>query len=241
MKRRTFIKNTSLAVVGLATPREFPFLDKTPFNELVGKDHPKLFGSGHKLRLDAHNAFLKMKDAAGKTGINIEVVSSYRSFDHQKRIWTRKYNQNIKEGLSKEKAIGKIIEYSTIPGTSRHHWGTDIDIIDGKPKQPKQVLNPKHFTDNGPYQKLKLWMDDHSESFGFYLVYDNNPDRTGFKYEPWHYSYKPLSQLYIRELDKPRLIDLIKKEKLAGSILMDTDFLLEYYENYIKGINQKLL
>ena len=33
--------------------------------------------------------------------------------------------------LEPKKAISEIIRFSTVPGTSRHHWGTDIDIIDG--------------------------------------------------------------------------------------------------------------
>ena len=36
-------------------------------------------------------------------------------------------------------------------------------------------------------------MDKNSEKFGFYIVYDDNDKRPGFEYEPWHYTYKPVS------------------------------------------------
>ena len=47
--------------------------------------------------------------------------------------------------MDDDAAIDKIIEYSTLPGTSRHHWGTDIDIIDAEPPEEGDVLLPKNF------------------------------------------------------------------------------------------------
>src|SRR5690625_7396566 len=83
--------------------------------------------------------FNLMKKAAKEKGFNIHVISSFRSYSHQNRIWERKYRDFRNRGLSHQNTIDKIIEYSTIPGTSRHHWGTDLDIIDttkGFPKNP---------------------------------------------------------------------------------------------------------
>ena len=48
--------------------------------------------------------------------------------------------------MDDEAAIDKIIEYSTLPGTSRHHWGTDIDIIDAGPPEVVMFCFPKNFT-----------------------------------------------------------------------------------------------
>lgn len=242
MKRRDFIKTSTLSGIALTSLswKIFSF-NHISYDELIGKGNPQLYGTGFKLRKNAHDAFLKMKTKALKDGIKIQIVSSYRNFDHQNRIWTRKYDKFTKQELSPEKVIKKIIEYSTIPGTSRHHWATDIDIIDSNTVQPKNVLMEKHFHGNGPYCKLKEWMDKHSESFGYYLVYTNNGNRKGFKYEPWHYTYKPLSKGYLEEYQKINLLEMLQKEKLSGSEHFTEDFINNYIEQNILDINPKLL
>lgn len=242
MRRRNFIKTTSLAALAISSLPLYSFYQgMISYDELIGKGNPTLYGEGFKLRKEAYESFLKMKSEAKKEGINIQVVSSYRNFDHQNRIWTRKYSKFTKQGLTPKNALNKIIEYSTIPGTSRHHWATDIDIIDGNSKQPKHVLNEEHFHGNGPFCKLKEWMDKHSESFGFYLVYTNNANRNGFKYEPWHYSYKPLSKGFLKAYQKIDLFNMIQKEKLFGSEHFTKNFIDNYINQNILDINPKLL
>jgi len=242
MKRRIFLKKISLSGIMLSIiPLNVFSKIQLPSNELIGKGNPKLFGVNYRLKKEAHTAFIKMKSEALKKGINIQVISSYRSFNHQNRIWTRKYNSYTQQGLTPEKAINKIIEYSTIPGTSRHHWGTDLDIIDSNPKQPANVLNEDHFHGNGPYCKLKEWMDSYANSFGFYLVYTDNANRKGFKYEPWHYSYKPLSKNYLEDYQKLNLIKILKQENLKGSQFITEEFIKNYINDNILDINPKLL
>lgn len=211
------------------------------YNELIGKGTPDLIGHGYKLRQEAHEAFLKMTNAALESDIHIEVVSSYRSYAHQNRIWMRKYNQNINNGLSPEASIQKIIEYSTIPGTSRHHWGTDLDIIDGNVKRPRNVLNPLHFNSDGRFSKLKSWMDNNANDFGFYLVYTESKNRKGFKYEPWHYSYKPLSKTYLDNYLKYDLKSIITEERLLGNEYFSDAFIDSYLQQNILDINPELL
>ena len=164
------------------------------FEELTGKVLPKKSNNPHKLRGEVYEAFLKMAKAAKKDGIEIQIVSGYRSFSHQQRIFDRKYKKFTAQGLTPEAAVEKIIEYSTIPGTSRHHWGTDIDIIQKNAFQPKNLLIASNFENNGPFCPLKEWMDANATQFGFKLVYTNDPNRKGFKYEPWHYTYLPTSK-----------------------------------------------
>ena len=171
MKRRHFIKSAFASGIAFSVIPQLAFQSDTnqlSYEELIGKGNPNLYGNGYKLRKEAHEAFTRLKTEALKSDIRIQVVSSYRGYDHQNRIWERKYNRNINNGLSPQESINKIIEYSTIPGTSRHHWGTDLDIIDANVAQPSSVLQPRHFEENGCYRKLKLWMDEHANAFGFY-------------------------------------------------------------------------
>ena len=209
--------------------------------ELIGKGNPELFGDHYKLRKEAYLAFKKMQAEALKSDIKIGAVSSYRSFAHQKRIWERKYKSNQANGLSPQENIKKIIEYSTIPGTSRHHWGTDIDIYQTNAKQPKGILLADNFHNNGAYCKLKEWMDTNAATYGFYLVYTDLPNRNGFKYEPWHYSYKPLSSQYLKAYKQLAISKILKADKLLGNEKFSKAFITKYTKENILDINPELL
>jgi len=230
-----------MGLVGLSSMSFADFESKISKDDLMGKGTPTLVGEGYKLRKKANQAFLKMKSAALKQGIKIKVVSSYRDYKHQNRIWERKYKRYTANGLSPIKAIHKIIEYSTIPGTSRHHWGTDIDIVDGSVKQPKNVLLEKHFHNTGPFTQFKTWMDHNANDFGFYLVYTNKKNRKGFKYEPWHYSYAPSSVPMLQEFKKIDIKTELQKAILMGSPHFTSAFIQQYMKENVLDINPKLL
>lgn len=207
---------------------------------LIGKGNPELFGDGIGLQDQAYKAFLEMQAAAKKDGISIRVVSGYRNYSRQKAIYERKYNLYTKDGLTPEAAIEKIIRYSTIPGTSRHHWGTDIDIIDGSKKVTGDVLVPSKFHGEGPFCKLKEWMDKNASDYGFYIVYTDNPNRKGFKYEPWHYSYQPISKPMLDAYLKLDIIEILKSDNLLGSESLTPEFMNTYIENNVSDINPAL-
>lgn len=208
--------------------------------DLTGRGKLELVGDTYKLQKEASESFINMRKEALKAGISIQIVSSYRSFASQKKIWNRKYKKYILRGLSPEKTIEKIIEYSTIPGTSRHHWGTDIDIIDGAFEIPKNILFEDNYLNEGVYSNLKEWMDANSEKFGFYLVYDKSLSRRGFKYEPWHYSYMPLSKPILEKFLSRDLKKILQKSNLSGSKQFSDKFLEKYYSEQILDINSEL-
>lgn len=242
MKRKTFLKLSLYSTTALAILPQFGLQTSHLSDaELIGKGNPSLYGNGFLLRKEAFDAFMDMRQAALKDNISIQVVSSYRNFTHQNRIWERKYKSYLQRGLSPEATIQKIIAYSTIPGTSRHHWGTDMDIIDANVPPPEQVLNPKHFEGSGSFTNLKKWMDEHSKTYGFYLPYTAAPDRKGFKYEPWHYSYKPLSSGYLKSYKNLALIDILQQEMLLGHEHFTSFFLESYRKEHILDINPALL
>jgi LAS superfamily LD-carboxypeptidase LdcB len=242
LKRRNFIKQTTLTGLALATIPSFAYTQNTISSEaLIGKGNPILFGKDYKLREEAHLAFQKMKSEALRQGVHIQIVSSYRNFEHQKSIWERKYKRYRSQGFSEEKSIQKITQYSTIPGTSRHHWGTDMDIIDANVPAPKYVLREENFHRDGAYIHLKKWMDQHANAFGFYLVYTGDRNRKGFKYEPWHYSYKPLSQDYLKNYKSLNIQKMLQQEALLGSAYFSEAFISTYRNENILDINPELL
>lgn len=243
MNRRAFTKISILGALAAAIPlSSFTGTQVISTAELLGQGNPNLTkGGNYQLRPEAAIAFEKMKKAAAADGIDLKVVSSYRNYAHQNRIWERKYKRFRESGLSPTQSIEKIIEYSTIPGTSRHHWGTDLDIIDGKPQVSGDVLVPSKFHGNGPFCAMKEWMDQNASNFDFYLVYTDAPERKGFKYEPWHYSYAPLSTQYLKEYQKLDVRALLEKENLMGSTHFKDDFMPRYIRQNILDINPVLL
>ena len=247
MKRDRFIKITGFSAIGLGILPLLSFSnigDPYTLEQLIGKGNPDIIGETYtgKMHKEASKAFLKMKAAATQENIAIQVVSAYRNFERQKEIFEAKYTRYTGQGLAPLEAIEKIIEYSTIPGTSRHHWGTDIDIIDsnGKPK-PKNVLEPNNFHGKGPYCKLKDWLDENANAFGFYEVYTNNANRKGFKYEPWHFSYAPVSIPMLQAYKKLDVRKILLKEQILGSEYFSQAFIEKYRSENILDINPKLL
>ncbi len=147
---------------------------------------------GMYLRKEAYEAFQKMAFAAKKENVNLKIVSATRNFKAQKMIWDRKWrdlaavakSQNIKvshQGLVAR--AQKIMEYSSMPGTSRHHWGTDIDL---------NALDNAYFS-KGEGKNIYHWLSTHAFSYGFCQPYTENRP-SGYKEEKWHWTYMPISR-----------------------------------------------
>jgi len=208
---------------------------------LIGKSQNNLVGDSIKLETSTHKAYKKMEAAAKRDGVFLKIVSAHRDYERQKLIWNKKYEKFTNEfSLEPKKAISEIIRFSTIPGTSRHHWGTDIDIIDANFPNEENVLVSEKFEKNGLFFKVKSWLDKNSEYFGFYLAYTNDKKRKGFEFEPWHYSYKPVSAKYYRALIKTDLIKIIKSLNINGSEYFDQSFIEAYIVENIMDINPDL-
>ncbi len=212
-----------------------------PINFIVGKQSNTNLTSQYNLIPAVEDAFNKMQRDALKEGISIQIVSAYRSFKRQQSIFLKKYKKYKQKGLSEKQTLTKITEYSTIPGTSRHHWGTDIDIVQQLTKMPRNLLVENNYSSEGSFCPMKQWMDQNAYKYGFYLVYTENKNRTGFKYEPWHYSYAPISkkilQKFIIENNKGNILPIIKQ---AG-INIEIPFYSNYIQTHVKGINPLLL
>ena len=208
---------------------------------LIGMDDSRIVSDTILLEKETYSAFIKMKDAAEKDGIIIKLVSGFRDFYRQQMIWNNKYKKFTNEfSLDGPTAIKEIIRFSTIPGTSRHHWGTEIDIIDKNFENEKDLLNSKKYEEGGIFNSLKKWMDKNSKRFGFYIVYDDDSNRPGFEYEPWHYTYKPVSDLYQAEFLKLDLKSIISKTRVEGQEFINDEFIKKYIDENIMGISSHL-
>ena len=246
MKRSEFIKLGALGVGACAfTDLGFANILSTKgaytTSELMGKTHPTFYGDNYNLRKKASEAFKEMRAAATKEGIKMHSQSSFRSFNHQLGIWNRKYDRFRGQGMSVQTAINKIIEYSTIPGTSRHHWGTDLDIIDTAQPRPADALSAKHFRKGGRYEKLHFWLTANAHKYGFCLVYTNKEGRKGFKYEPWHFSFAEISKPMLKAYNELDLKKVLRESPAKGSKNFTDEFIAKYKKENIMDINPDLL
>lgn len=200
------------------------------------------------LQKETCDMFLKMKSAAEKDSVFLKINSGARNFNVQKYIWENKWDgkKRLRDGSSakkiknpKERSL-KLLLYTAMPGTSRHHWGTEIDIIDSNYPDEEDVLISKKFEKDGIFFKVKNWLNINSEKFGFYITYNNDPNRKGFEYEPWHYSYAPISKKMLSLFLKSDLKKVIKKEEIKGSEYFTDNFIEKYKKEYILDINKDL-
>lgn len=216
----------------------------TVINELMGKfdpiEHPDFVSIANKyadregllLRNEAYQAFIAMENAANKDSVHLQIRSATRNFDYQKGIWERKWNgKTLLDGdfsattiaNQAERALA-ILRYSSMPGTSRHHWGTDIDL---------NSFNNDYF-EEGEGKRIYDWLQKYAAQYGFcqpYTAFD--ADRTtGYQEEKWHWSYMPLSARYT-ELAK----NFLKDEMIQGFEGANTASEIEIVKNYILGIH----
>jgi len=242
--RRDFLKTSTFASIAIITSPSFALSTASnnySDNYLIGKYTPKLYGEGHRLIRKAHDAYLEMNYAARKSDMRIRVVSSYRSFNHQNLIWTRKYKRYRSRKLSSKTAVEYNIRYTAIPGSSRHHWGTEIDVVNGNIKTSRYPLNTKNFHGYGIYTDFREWMDENAHKYGFYRVYTNDHARKGFKYEPWHYSFAELAKPMLKEYTERDVQNILKQQELLGKNNFTETFISQYTRNNILGINKNLL
>jgi hypothetical protein len=168
---------------------------------------------GHSVDPATRPAFLDLRAAAAAAGFDLRIASAYRSFERQLTIWNGKLSGE-RPVLDEEdrpldlatlgdvERIERVLRFSAMPGASRHHWGTDLDIYDAAAVPPgyRLCLNAAEVADQGPFGPLHRWLDERiadGTSRGFFRPYDC--DRGGIAPERWHLSYAPMARELARE------------------------------------------
>jgi LAS superfamily LD-carboxypeptidase LdcB len=176
---------------------------------------------------EAVAALLAMRDAASMAGIDLVPCSSFRNFDTQLGIWNAKWagdralydrqGRPLERGsLNDSQAIDAILCWSALPGGSRHHWGSDLDLIDAAalPEGYKVQLVTAEYAPGGMFAKLSHWLDEHMREFGFFRPY--RTDRGGVSPEPWHLSYAPVSLPALESLSLSMLRQVLQDCEIAA-------------------------
>lgn len=162
---------------------------------------------GVLMNAQAADAFSALQTRASAAGFQLSVASSFRSYERQLAIFNGKWRGErpvlddfdralIRQHYSEEQWLHRILRFSALPGTSRHHWGTDIDIFDPTriPVGESLQLIPSEYRNGGIFEDLTQWLDERiaaDDCEGFFRPYDR--DRGGVSEEPWHLSYEPVA------------------------------------------------
>lgn len=145
------------------------------YEEAPQSELKAISSDGHfKLREAAADKFLQMQEAARRDGVNLSIISAFRTVEEQNQLFFK-----VKE--QRGQVVSKRAEVSAPPGYSEHHTGYAIDI--GDANAPSTNLN-QDFENTKAFQ----WLEKNASSYSFELSFTkNNPQ--GVNYEPWHWRF----------------------------------------------------
>lgn len=183
----------------------------------------------HFLQAETVHAFKALQQAAYQAGFNLQPASSFRDFQRQQLIWNGKFSGerkvhddqgntldlNVLDDWARSQAI---LRWSALPGASRHHWGTEIDIFDPDLLPPNQSLQlePWEYDTGGYFTRLSEFLLENLPRFDFNLPFMNLPDHKKIGREPWHISYLPLAEQARETFSPDILLASWQGEEIAG-------------------------
>jgi len=132
-------------------------------------------GAGLQLRPEAAAAIRGMQQAAAAEGVDLEVLSGFRSIDLQSSLFFDVKAERNQDAHTRAKV-------SAPPGYSEHSTGYAVDLGDGG--QPSTNLS-QNFENTPAYQ----WLSRHAGQYHFTLSFPKG-NQQGVSYEPWHWRFE---------------------------------------------------
>jgi LAS superfamily LD-carboxypeptidase LdcB len=199
------------------------------------------------LHVRTGEALLAMRSEARRAGISLYVASAFRDFNRQLAIWSAKFNgerplldragvEINRANLYESALIDAILIWSALPGASRHHWGTDIDVLDTAALEPgaRAQLVPEEYAVGGRFERLNSWLESNMGRFGFFRPYATF--RGGVQPEPWHLSYAEVATPALQVLSVDVLREAIEEADMPGQQTVLAR-LPELYEKYVLAVD----
>jgi len=132
---------------------------------------PDIYDREQRLLAPAAAAWRAMVAAAARDGVELQLVSAYRSVSYQEGIVRRK--------LERGQPIDEILRVSAAPGFSEHHSGRAVDVT-----TPGCAVLEETFEDTEAF----AWLKKNAGRYGFRLSFPRgNPHDVS--YEPWHWAW----------------------------------------------------
>lgn len=130
-----------------------------------------ILGRPQWLQPRATRALARMRDAAARDSIELQIVSAFRSIEYQLGILERK--------LAHGQTMDEILGVSAAPGYSEHHTGRCVDFT-----APGFTALEEDFERSPAFR----WLQRHAVKHGFVLSYPRG-NVHGIAYEPWHWCW----------------------------------------------------
>jgi LAS superfamily LD-carboxypeptidase LdcB len=191
--------------------------------------------------------FLALREAAATAGIELLPVSSFRDFSRQLAIWNGKCRGERElrdsdgalvaaDSLDEDALVSTILHWSALPGASRHHWGTDFDVVDAAamPEGYRPQLTTEEFAPGGVFAGLETWLATNAQRFGFYRPYTSW--RGGFQPEPWHLSHAAVAEQALQQFSVQMLRQALDEADLAARDAVQRR-LPQIVENYVMNVD----
>jgi LAS superfamily LD-carboxypeptidase LdcB len=206
---------------------------------------------GARVHLAVVAPFERLRADAEAAGFDLRILSGFRSFERQRSIWNRKARGELAvldsnavpleiDRLTPSELVFAILRWSALPGASRHHWGTDIDVYDerARPDGYEIDLVPEEVEEGGMFAPLHGWLDERiadGTAYGFFRPYDR--DRGGVAPERWHLSHEPTAEACEEALTLDTLRAAITGAglELEATILERLD---DIYDRFVININR---
>ncbi len=201
------------------------------------------------LTLACWDAFDALQRDAEAAGFSLRIASAFRDFERQRAIFNAKADGHRMvhddagqivdlAALTPDEKLQAILRFSALPGLSRHHWGTDLDVFDAAavPDDYEVQLSPQEVADDGVFAGLHAWLDMRiadGAAHGFFRPYDK--DRGGVAPERWHLSYAPESRECMAAFDGDSMADVLADHPVA---MMDrvVEALPALIERYVQRV-----
>lgn len=195
--------------------------------QLIGIKKPSLcqLSNGVFLHEKIVADWRQLESNAQQFGLQLQAVSGYRSFERQLFIWNGKANGERAvldadsrpidiSKLNDEQKLEKILIWSAIPGCSRHHWGTDLDVAAELPPDYQLQLVPAEYAAGGVLAELGAWLDRGAlAECGFARPFQAG--RSKVASEPWHISHVQQAAAFEQLLDAEALLDVLVQQPIA--------------------------
>jgi len=149
-------------------------LGHLPYPEALA-DSLVSFAPGLELRAEAASALAAMRRAAAADGVNLSVISAFRSLDLQRHLF-------FDVGAERNQSPQDRARVSAPPGFSEHSTGFAVDLADGG--RPDTNLSTSFET-----TPAFSWLSANAARFHFLLSFPKH-NRQGVSYEPWHWRYE---------------------------------------------------
>lgn len=185
----------------------------------------------------------RLREAARKAGFELKLESAYRSYERQLSIWNRKARGELTlrdaSGepfttlpADEESMMFAILLWSALPGGSRHHFGSEIDVSDAlhTPAGYEVDLTPQEC--DGMFKEFHDWISEETEAnrlFGFKRVFV--PGRGKVQPEKWHLSHIPTARQIQKNFSEMALQKIYAESDIAckNAILDNLPKLLDNY------------